>query len=134
MIARTESPLYFRPCLVLADSNSAQAALTGRQFRRLGWEVHLASSGPEARRMARLLAPQVVVLDTALRDESGWLTCAKLTQETPELKVVLLGDSATEIDQRFAEFIGATALVARAAGVPALLAEIRDTVACAQEN
>jgi len=119
--------------LVLADRNSAQAALTGRQFRRLGWEVHLASSGPEARRMTRLLGPQVVVLDTALRDESGWLTCAKLTQETPELKVVLLGDGATELDQRFAAFIGAAALVTRAAGVPALLAEIRETVACAQD-
>src|SRR5436190_7818482 len=102
MIARTESPLYFRPRLILAVGHSAQAALTCRQFRRLGWEVHLASSGPEARRLTRLLAPQAVVLDTALRDESGWLTCAKLTQEHPDLKVVLLHGGATAQDGRFA--------------------------------
>jgi CheY-like chemotaxis protein len=132
MIARTEIPLMFRPRLVLADNHSAQAALTGRQFRRLGWEVHLASSGPEARRLTRLLAPQAVVLDTALRDESGWLTCAKLTQEHPELKVVLLHDSATAVESRFAEFVGAAALVTRAGGVPALVAEVRESAVCAE--
>src|SRR5438105_1315286 len=114
MIARSELPLYFRPRLVLADNHSAQAALTCRQFRRLGWEVHLASSGPEARRLARLLEPQAVILDIALRDESGWLTCAKLTQENPDLKVVLLADRVTETLGRFGQFVGAAALVARA--------------------
>ena len=96
MIAWTEMPLFSRPRLVVAEGNSAQAALLCRQFRRLGWEVHLASSGPDARRLARLLEPHVVILDTALREESGWLTCAKLTLENEELEVILLGESATE--------------------------------------
>src|SRR3954447_4782484 len=83
MIARTQKPMSFRPRLVLAYADSAHAALSCRHLRRQGWEVHLASSGFEARRLVRLLAPQVVVLDTDLREESGWLTCAKLKLENP---------------------------------------------------
>ncbi len=128
MIARSDLPLYFRPRLVLADHHSAHAALTCRQFRRLGWEVHLASSGPEARRLVRLLEPQAIVLAVGLRDESGWLTCAKLLLEHPNMKVVLLAERSTESMGRFARFVGATALVARANGLPALVAEVSDSV------
>jgi len=42
--------------------------------------------------------------------------------------VVLLADRVTETLGRFAEFVGAAALVARAAGVPALVAEVQDSV------
>jgi len=128
MLARDEFPHFFRPRLVLADHNSVQAALTCRQFRRLGWEVHLARNGSEARRLARRLAPQVIILDTDLRDESGWLTCAKLLQKNPDNKVVLLADRVTDSMGDFAQFVGAAALVARAAGVRALVTEVSDTV------
>jgi DNA-binding response OmpR family regulator len=121
MIAKTEKPMTFRPRLVLAYTDSAHAALTCRHLRRQGWEVHLAHSGVDARRLARLLAPQVVVLDTALRDESGWLTCAKLKMENPAQRVVLVSASVTPEDQAYAEFVGALALVSRACDVPALL-------------
>src|SRR5437660_9043907 len=90
MIARTQQPLAFRPRLVVAYADSSHAALSARLFRRLGWEVHLASSGPDARRLAQALAPEVVILDTQLPDESGWLTCAKLIQENGAQRVVLV--------------------------------------------
>ena len=133
MIACTEIPLFFRPRLVVAEGNSAQAALLCRQFRRLGWEVHLASSGPDARRLARLLEPQLVILDTALREESGWLTCAKLTLENEELEVILLDESATECQRQFAQFVGASALVTRDGGVPALVAEVHEAAGAQQD-
>jgi DNA-binding response OmpR family regulator len=127
MIARTEKPLSFRPRMVLAYADSAHAALSCRHFRRLGWEVHLASSGTEARRLARALAPAVVVLDTQLRDESGWLTCAKLVAERPGQKVVLVGVGLTPESYRFAHFVGAAALVNRDEGAAALVGEVRGT-------
>src|SRR5262245_64436229 len=117
MIARTEKPLSFRPRLVLVYADSARAALTSRQFRRQGWEVHLASCGREARRLAQILAPDVVLLDTNLRDESGWLTCAKLLSERPRQKVILVHDQPTPQDHRFAEFVGAAALVRHETGM-----------------
>lgn len=127
MIARTEKPLSFRPRLVLAYADSAHASQSCRQFRRLGWEVHLASSGTEARRLARALAPKVVVLDTELKDESGWLTCAKISLEDPEQKVILVGADLTPEQERFAVAVGAIALVQREQGVSALIDEVQGT-------
>src|SRR5437762_12593261 len=106
MIARTQKPLSFRPRLVLAYADSAHAALSCRHLRRLGWEVHLANSGTDARRLARLLAPDVVVLDTDLGEESGWLTCAKLKMENPAQKVVLVTDQLNGEAQAYAKFVG----------------------------
>ena len=65
-----------QPCLVLAHPDPVYAAVVSRAFRRLGWDVCPAGTGPEARRLAQLLQAQLVVLDTQLPDETGWLTCA----------------------------------------------------------
>src|SRR5438046_5662328 len=113
MIARTQNPLSFRPRLVLAYADSAHAALSARHLRRLGWEVHLASSGPDARRLAQMLAPEVVILDTQLPDESGWLTCAKMVQQNGAQRVVLVSAEVTPEEMRLADTVGAAALLSR---------------------
>jgi DNA-binding response OmpR family regulator len=120
--------MSFRPRLVLAYADSALSALSSRFFRRLGWEVHLTSSGVEARRLAHALRPQVVVVETELRGESGWLTCAKLTLIGADFKVVLVGDGVTREQEEFAEMVGAAAIVDRRDGLPALVAEVHDTL------
>jgi DNA-binding response OmpR family regulator len=122
MIARSEKPCRFHPRLVLAYADSAHAALSCRYFRRQGWEVHLASSGAEARRLAEALAPDVVVLDTDLREESGWLTCAKLVAQNRGPQVVLVSQELDGESVAFADFVGAAALVLRSAG-PAVLVD-----------
>src|SRR5690242_6210793 len=95
MIARTGNTLSFRPRVVLAYADSARAALNARRFRRLGWEVHLAWSGPETRRLVHALRPQIVLMDTELRGESGWLACAKLTLGCPGQRVILAAEDVT---------------------------------------
>ena len=128
MIARTEKPMSFRPRLVLAYADSALSALSSRHFRRLGWEVHSTNSGVEARRLAHALRPRIVVLETDLRDESGWLTCAKLTAGGTDARVVLLADEVTPRERSFADAVGASAVVAARAGLPALIEEVHDAV------
>ncbi|HVS35065.1 MAG TPA: response regulator [Gemmataceae bacterium] len=111
----------FRPCLILAHADSVYAARVLRAFRRQGWDVYAAHSGPEARRLARMLQPQVVVLQADLPEESGWLTCDKLTRENPSVRVVLVGDDPTPHLADFAAFVGAAALIGRADGAGGLL-------------
>jgi sigma-B regulation protein RsbU (phosphoserine phosphatase) len=118
MIARTSTPKPLRRRMILADGDSAHAAASARHFRRQGWEVHLAVSGPNARQLVHMLAPEVVVLDTQLPGESGWLTCAKITLIKTDVSVVLVSSEATEEEQRLAEAVGAAALVNRENGVP----------------
>jgi DNA-binding response OmpR family regulator len=110
--------------MVLAYADSQYAALCCRQLRRLGWEVHLANRGSDARRLAQALRPSVVVIDIELHDESGWLTCDKLRREVPGQKVVLVSRQSTPEDRRLAGFVGAAALVSRASGTTALVDEV----------
>jgi CheY-like chemotaxis protein len=109
-----------QPCLVLAHPDPVYAAVVSRTFRRLGWAVAQARGGLEARRLACQLQAQLVILDTELPDESGWLTCAKLTHELPQLKVVLVSPQPTPYEQDFADFVGA-ALFGRQEGTAPLV-------------
>jgi DNA-binding response OmpR family regulator len=115
-----------QPCLVLAHPDPAFAALASRSFRRLGWDVYLARTGPEARRLARMLQAHLVILDADLPEESGWLTCDKLTRELPHVKVLLTKSEPTLQDERLAAFVGASALINRHDGTTALLRQASD--------
>jgi ActR/RegA family two-component response regulator len=125
MFAMLEN-LLVRPCLVLGHADPVYAAATSRAFGRQGWDVYQAATGPEARRLARICRAQVVVLDTDLPGESGWLTCAKLLQERPEVKVLLVSGYPQPGDLDFCAFVGAAALLPRSAGVGPLLELARE--------
>lgn len=124
MLLAHERGAGYRPCLVLADAHVAYAAASARSFRRLGWDVYEAKLGPEARRLARMLEADLVLLDAQLPGETGWLTCAKLVRERPRARVILVDDSPQPRDLHMAAFVGARGLVRRDAGMAALLPHI----------
>ena len=101
-----------RPCLILTYVKSEFASRWGRFFRRQGWEVHLAADAGEARRLAHSLTPTAVVLDVEMPDETGWLAAAKLTQERPDVKVLLVGGRVPKRMTEVAE-VGAAAWLSR---------------------
>jgi DNA-binding response OmpR family regulator len=103
----------YRPLLILAYADSAHAVQCGRFFRRLGWEVRLVASAAEVRRLLTAFTPRAIVLDAELPDESGWLTCAKITHEDPARQVILLVPDRCPETMRNLAIAGATALVAR---------------------
>lgn len=110
-----------KPCLLLVHPDAMYAAVASRYFRQCGWDVFLAHSGPDARRLVRQLDPTVVVLDAGLAGESGWLTCEKLAWYRPRQKVVLVATDPTPEHKRFAAFVGASDLVNRREGVARLV-------------
>jgi DNA-binding response OmpR family regulator len=127
MTLATEDNSPYRPCLILAHADPTFADLTCRSFRRRGWDVYRAHTGPEIRRLARMMGPDLVLLDTDLPGESGWLTCDKLTREQPHARVILVGPSTTPQDDQLAAFVGASALVNRADGMTLLVHEVCGT-------
>jgi CheY-like chemotaxis protein len=116
----------FRPCLILAHAEPAYAVPVLRAFRRQGWDVYAARTGPEVRRLARMLEPHLVVLQADLPEESGWLTCDKLTQEQPGVRVVLVAADPAPHHADFAAFVGAASLADRKDGLAALLPHLRE--------
>jgi DNA-binding response OmpR family regulator len=127
-----ESPVHtqhqildgFGQRLVVAHHDTNYARKAGRHFRGLGWKVHCADTAGAARCLARACRPAAVILDTDLPDESGWLTCDKLTREQPALRVILVSGQPNAERSRFADFVGASALVSRKASVRALAREV----------
>jgi DNA-binding response OmpR family regulator len=99
------------PCLVLAHPNPDNASRMAREFRRRGWDVYLTRSGPEARQLIRMLEADAAILHADLCEESGWLTCDKLTREQPLARVVLVSDERSARNEELAVFVGARAFV-----------------------
>lgn len=113
-----------RPCLIIAHGDATYSALISRSFRRLGWDVYLARSGPEARRLACMMQPDLMVMATELEQESGWLTCEKVTRDVPHLKVFLVGDTGERRNSEFARFVGAVAFIDSGDSIQNLVEEI----------
>jgi DNA-binding response OmpR family regulator len=122
MFARSGEAGRRRPRIIIAHSNPAFTSAVERAFRRHGWVVAQAADGAEARRLTEVPA-DLIVLDTELAEESGWLTCAKLTLRRTREAVVLVADELSEGDADFAAFSGAVRLMSRAEGVAPLLEE-----------
>jgi DNA-binding response OmpR family regulator len=125
-MTQTSMPVELNQCLVLAHADIGFAARASRQFRLSGWEVYLARTGAEARRLTEKLAPAVVVLDVDLADESGWLVCDKINRERSGQRVILIAADPTPEHERLASFVGAAALIWQQDGIPALVQEVLD--------
>ena len=96
-------------------------AAVSRSFRRLQWAVHAAANADEVRRLAYLHGPELIVLAAELPGESGWLICEKLHAELPGVKIVLVAEEPTPYLERFAQFVGAAALISVHSAPAALL-------------
>lgn len=124
-MSTTEANGAFRPTLILAHRDPHYAAAAA-EVLRARWDVLLAHSGEEVRRLARERAAAVVVLGTRGLDETGWLTCAKLSQELPGLRILLVAPAPTPELRRYAVFVGAARVVNEGDGARALLRAVQD--------
>ena len=97
---------------------------TARTLRKQGWDVYQARTGPEARRLARMLEPELLLMATDLEQESGWLTCEKLTREQPRVRVFLVGDVAEQRNHDYAAFVGAVRLLDGRGSVQSLVEDV----------
>jgi CheY-like chemotaxis protein len=111
-----------RPRLLMAYSDSAHASRCVRQFRRLGWEVHMVASGALVQRLAIELMPDAIVIDVDLPDESGWLSAAKILLVQPSQRIILLADSFDANERERARSLGVVGMVRREDGMGDLTA------------
>ncbi len=124
MVEVNDMPDRIPPCLLVAHTDAVYLAALSRVFRRLGWDVYPAHSGTEARRLAHLLTPDLLLLAADFPEETGWLSCDKLHREMPTLPIYLVVDQPADMHTLFAQFVGARGVLVRSAGLAALLNEI----------
>ena len=103
--------------LVLGLGETPYAKAAEAHFAALGWDVTVAKTAKEARKLALKQRAGAAVLAADLGPESGWLSCVKLTRARPGTRVVLVGKVRTGEMERFATFAGAAGFVAETEGV-----------------
>jgi DNA-binding response OmpR family regulator len=111
--------------IVIAHSDAAYVADLHERLQLRGCVVHVARSGEQARLLAHRTRAEIVVLDSEMPLESGWLTADKLRREH-SARVIVVTPEFTFQDRRFGEFVHAAAIVDRLAGPEAVLDKIDD--------
>ena len=103
--------------LVLGLGDTPYAKAAEAHFAGLDWDVHVAKTAKDARKLAMKLNASAVVLAADLGPESGWLSSTKLTRSRPNVRVVVVGKARSAELDRFAAFAGAAGYVAETDGV-----------------
>lgn len=75
--------------LLIADDEPGIRKLYERELRREGYEVHMASSGQEAVKLAREVRPDLVVMDIRMPGMDGIEALNRILEEQNELPVVI---------------------------------------------
>jgi DNA-binding response OmpR family regulator len=95
---------------IVALNDGPQTQMVERVLRRLGWAAVRAANADEVRERLKEAPGSVVILAPELADESGWLTCAKLSQPVPSARVLIVGPN-TPRNRMMARCAGAAALL-----------------------
>lgn len=97
--------------IILALGETMHSRWPYRLLSRMGWDIIDANSGPTVCKLIKSCNTSLIFIDTELDDESGWLTCAKLTMVNSQLQIVLLAPKVDEYEEHFAAVVGATMIL-----------------------
>lgn len=87
----TDRPSH-EPTILIADDLPANLKLLEVILKADGYQVVCAASGPEARQLAALEQPDLIMLDIMMPGEDGFQTCARLKQSplTADIPVIFV--------------------------------------------
>ncbi len=83
----TQAVGTLRGKVLLIDDDPAMREALSRMLNKEGFQVALASNGPDGLAMAKALAPQLITLDIAMPGFDGWEVLTRLKAD-PELKQI----------------------------------------------
>ena len=101
-----------RDLVLVVDDEPSQRDLLSRFLRKQNFEVRTASDGRSGLELARLLKPNVILLDVMMPGMDGWsvLTALKSDQDTVGLPVVMVSFVA---EPKIGTALGAAATIAK---------------------
>ena len=118
--ARISNPLR----VLVVDDNEDAAEMLQTALAACGHSVETAGSGPVAIALARLVAPDVAVLDIGLPGMDGYELARLLRQSHPDLVLIALSGYGQPSDVANARAAGFVAHFTKPASLDALLAEM----------
>ena len=88
-----------QPTVLLVDGNGELLLFMEKLMASEGWDVLLATTAADARRVAAKRRPHIVMMDRALPDERGVNLAAQLFQTLPSMRSIVMTDSALPAEE-----------------------------------
>lgn len=109
------------------DDDIDQLIVLQTHLDAVGYTFFGATSGEEALKLARKVAPRLIILDVMMPGMDGYETCRRLRLDAAFAKVpiLLLTAHHTEADVRKARAVGASDFIAKPFDAPQLDARLR---------
>jgi two-component system cell cycle response regulator DivK len=87
--------------ILLVEDNEMNRDMLSRRLRRKGYEVTTANDGVEGVEQARIIRPDLILLDMSLPLKDGWTAAAELKAdvETANIPVIALTAHAMQGDR-----------------------------------
>jgi two-component system cell cycle response regulator DivK len=87
--------------ILLVEDNQMNRDMLSRRLRRKGYEVTTANDGVEGVEQARIIRPDLILLDMSLPLKDGWTAAAELKAdaETANIPVIALTAHAMQGDR-----------------------------------
>jgi two-component system cell cycle response regulator DivK len=87
--------------ILLVEDNQMNRDMLSRRLRRKGYEVTTANDGVEGVEQARMIRPDLILLDMSLPLKDGWTAAAELKAdvETANIPVIALTAHAMQGDR-----------------------------------
>jgi DNA-binding response OmpR family regulator len=116
-----------RVSVLAVEDEPDVANLVRYHLEKSGYDVRLATSGPDAIRQAREGRPGLILLDLMLPGLNGWEVCRRLkaTPETRHIPVIMLTARSDEGDKILGFELGADDYVTKPFSPRELLARVR---------
>jgi two-component system phosphate regulon response regulator PhoB len=101
--------------VLVVDSDPSGRQEICKALERSGFELLESDSAAQASEVLRAAAPTVVVVDTLLRDQSGFAVCRTIREsaDTKDVPVLMLSRASSEMDRILALEAGADDVMAR---------------------
>lgn len=110
--------------ILMVEDEPTVCDVVVRYLRREGYQVEAAGDGAEGLRMARLLQPDLVILDLMLPSLDGLEVCRQL-RATHEMPVIMLTAKTDESDVVTGLALGADDYVRKPFSPPELIARVK---------
>ena len=119
--------------VLIVEDNELNRDMLTRRLAKKGYDVRCAVDGPEGVAMCREHLPDVVLMDVALGEMSGWEATVILRRDpkTQTIPIIALTAHALESDRRKSVEVGCTDFETKPVSLPDLISKIEKHIATA---
>ncbi|MBU2755439.1 response regulator [Acidithiobacillus sp. CV18-2] len=114
--------------LLLAEDDARNRDMLGRRLQRRGFTVIEAENGLVAVQATKAHGPQIILMDLAMPEMSGWEAIERIREYDPTVPIIVLSAHSLGGEQERALALGAQAYLSKPIDFEPLLGSIKELI------